>query len=131
VSVPGLPDVAEDKDQLLGNQPASDSHTPGMNNSFLGRQSFAPGPSIYLKFFRDPRAAIGLIAFFEDIHDLNQQLFILLPSGRWSAAKPFVITGSTHIKYFAHHLNGKTGTVIAHKLVDFPSLLEKMLTAFF
>jgi uncharacterized protein len=31
----------------------------------------------------------------------------------------------------AHHLNVKSNTVIIYELVDFPSLLEKMLTAFF
>ncbi len=96
-----------------------------------GYPIYGYGPTIYPKFFRDPRTAVSLIAFFKGIHDLNQQLFILLPAGRWSATKPFIITGSAHLKCFAHHLNGKTGTVIAHKLVDFPSLLEKMLTAFF
>jgi len=29
------------------------------------------------------------------------------------------------------HLNGRSGAVITYKLVNFPSLLEKMLTAFF
>jgi len=96
-----------------------------------GYPVFGYRPTINPKLFGDPRAAVGLVTFFEDIHGLNQQLFIILPAGRWSAAKPFVITGSAHLKYFAHHLNGKTGTVIAQKLVDFPSLLEKMLTTFF
>ena len=97
----------------------------------LGYPVFGYCPAIYTKLFGDPWAAVGLIALVKDIHDLDQQLFILLPACRRSAAKPFVITGSAHLKYFAHHLNGKTGSVIAHKLVDFPSLLEKMLTAFF
>ena len=96
-----------------------------------GYTVYGYGPAIYPKLFSDPRATVGLIALFKDIHNLDQQLLVLLPAVRWSAAKPFVITGSAHLKYFAHHLNGKTRTVIAHKLVDFPSLLEKMLTAFF
>lgn len=54
----------------------------------------------------------------------------LLPANRGSASKPFVLTDPANLNYFAHHRNRRSGPVIAHELADFPSLLEKMLTAF-
>jgi hypothetical protein len=42
-----------------------------------------------------------------------------------------IVAASSHPKYFAHHLNGKSSGGIANELGDFPSLLEKMLTTFF
>ena len=59
-----------------------------------GYPVFRYDPAIYPKLFCDPGASIGLIALFEDIHDLDQQLFVFLPASRRTAAKPFVITGS-------------------------------------
>jgi hypothetical protein len=42
-----------------------------------------------------------------------------------------IVAASSHPKYFAHPLNGKSNGGIANELIDFPSLLEKMLTTFF
>ena len=38
---------------------------------------------------------------------------------------------STYFKHFTHHPNWKLSTIIFHELVEFLSLTEKMLTAFF
>jgi len=79
----------------------------------------------------DPWTAIGFMTVIKNIHNFYQQVFILLPASRWTIFKLFIITAFSHLKYSAHLLNGKSGSVITYKLVDFPSLLEKMLTAFF
>ena len=88
-------------------------------------------PPPCFQLFCHPGTTIGLITFFKNVHDLCQKSFILLPSGGWTTFQPLIVAAFSHLKYFAHHLNGKSAAVIAYELVDFPSLLEKMLTAFF
>ena len=88
-------------------------------------------PAPCLQFLGYSGTAICGIALFKNIHDLCQKLFIFLPPGRWTIFQPLIVAAFSHLKYFAHHLNGKSGAVITYELVDFPSLLEKMLTAFF
>jgi hypothetical protein len=67
----------------------------------------------------------------KNVHKLCQEFFILLPTKRKAFFYPSIIAAFSHHEYFAHHLNGKSGAVIANKLIDFQSLLENMMTAMF
>jgi len=88
-------------------------------------------PALCSYLLCDPWTAICFMTILKNIHNLYQQVLVLLPASRRAIFHPFIITTFSHLKYFAHHLNGKSGSVITYKLVDFPSLTEKMLTAFF
>lgn len=107
---------------------------PGSNTSsshHFGNPVSGYYPTACFQLFCHPRATIGLITSFKNAHDLCQKFFILLPAEGWTTFQLLIIAAFSHLKYFAHLLNGKSGAVIAYKLIDFPSLLEKMLTAFF
>ena len=88
-------------------------------------------PSSFLQLTSHPYAPITLLTLFKYLHDLYQKLLIQFPTVGGTLFEPAIITAFGHLKHFTHHLNGKSGSVITYELVDLPSLLEKMLTAFF
>ncbi len=79
----------------------------------------------------DPGAAIGFLAFKINVPNLYHQSLIFNIPLCWLSVFPCIICAPGNAKYLAHLPNGKLGAVPAYKPVNFPSLLEKMLTAFF
>lgn len=75
--------------------------------------------------------AIALLALVMDEPNLLGNLFIFKRPFARHSIEPFVITAFAHLQYFTHLLDGKLPSVLGYELVDFPSLLEKMPTAFF
>ena len=87
--------------------------------------------ALSMKLLSDPWTTIGTLAIFKNIQNINQKAFILLPAIRRSIPKPCIVAAFTYFKNLTHHLNRKFYAVINYELVNFPSLLEKMLTTFF
>ena len=81
--------------------------------------------------WRNSGATIGFLAFQINVPDLFHQSLIFNIPFCWFSALPLIICTPGNAKYLAHLPNGKLGAVPAYKPVCFPSLLEKMLTAFF
>ena len=92
---------------------------------------FGHPPALGPQFLSYPGTAVGLSAVFKNIHNPGQQILIILPAHGRCVFKPCIATAFCQLENLAHHLNGKSGAMIVYELVDFPSLLEKMLTAFF
>ena len=84
-----------------------------------------------IQFIRNPWTSVTGSALRMDPSNFRKEhaVFIMMIGGKPSL--PGIKSTSAYFKYFTHHPNRKFSLMIFYELVDFLSLTEKMLTAFF